>query len=224
MLQKKRKNYNDKLREHISENLTWTDTFFEANPTGKNLLTAIDSIAKQTITHVDTTAHKVELSRESKELLEMREAETDPDIRHYISRDFQKSIRNDRRQANVDAVSKNLDTATRWKGIRNMKKDYQPIPTNLWTEKDHVREKVTYKNKAEAAATFLEEHIWNNKKPDGADQEIRRPKTINWDLDIKKDEFSYEELRVVIKKLRKKKAAGPDKTLMEYFKELDEDN
>ena len=168
------------------------DNCIASNPTGKHLLTAIESVAQQTITDVDTTAHKVELSRESKELLEMREAETDPDIKYYISRDFQKSIRNDRRQANLDAVSKNLDTATRWKGIRNMKKDYQPIPTNLWTEKDNVREKVTYKNKAEAAATFLESNIWNNKKPEGADQEVRKPKIINWDLGINIEDFTYE--------------------------------
>ena len=84
--------------------------------------------------------------------------------------------------------------------------------------------KVTYKNKAEAAATFLENNIWNNKKPEGADQEVRKPKIINWDLGINIEDFTYEELRVVIRKLKRKKAAGPDRTLMEYFKELDEEN
>jgi len=137
-------------------------------------------------------------------LLELREKEEDPEVRKYMTAEFQKSVRRDRRQANLDAVAGNLDTATRWKGIRNMKKDYQPIPTNLWTEENGEKKKVTYKNKAEAAARFLEENIWNNKKPEGAEQQERKPKIINWDLGIRTEEFLLEELKKIIKKLKEK--------------------
>ena len=70
-------------------------------------------------------------------------------------------------------VSKDNIQKEVWQGIRKMKKSYQPLPSELWMDGEKT---ATTKGKAEAAANFLEQKIWNNKSTELDDSEPDREK------------------------------------------------
>ena len=63
---------------------------------------------------------------------------------------------------------------------------------------------------------------WNNESTTNA--EIRPSKIINEDLNIDTGQISVEEIIIIIKRLQKNNAPGPDRTTAELYKYLNNDN
>ena len=81
------------------------------------------------------------------------------------------------------------------------KENYQPTPAEIWLGKE---KKTAVKDKAEAAAEFLESKIWNNKSTQAMWEEEPGEKIITEETGISEEPFNTEELNKAIKKLKKR--------------------
>jgi hypothetical protein len=81
-----------------------------------------------------------------------------------LAKELRAQMKRDRRQRELDMVSKDLDVRDKWLGIRLLKKGYTPIP---YTLKDETGRRYKIGNKAEEAAKFLETRIWGNTRREG---------------------------------------------------------
>jgi hypothetical protein len=179
--------------------------------------------ADNTIPRQEKTKHFFDISDHSKQLIQQRsEAIQAADLaeKQRITKLIKKSIRNDRRQANLAMVENDLDTRDRWLGLRCLRKDFEPIPYAL---KDKNKQHVPMERKAQAAADFLAEQIWGEtQRNEEPDQSHTPSKIVQEELKISQSVFDIDELIKAIRKLKRRKTPGPDEVPIELFKELDE--
>ena len=135
-----------------------------------------------------------------------------------FTRDIRRAVRAERRKRLLDMVSRELDEREYWMGLRQLKKGYTPIP---YAFKDVRGRTVSMGARAEAAAEFLAERIWGLGDQVGAARESRI-----WEEDApaREEELTVGEIRSVIRKLKRNKAAGPDGVPVDLFKEMGDEN
>ena len=78
------------------------------------------------------------------------------------------------------------------------------------------------KKKAEAIAEYLSELQWNNESTTNA--KVNPSKIINEDIQIDTGQITVEEIIIIPKRLKGNKAPGPDRTTIEFYKCLNNDN
>ena len=77
--------------------------------------------------------------------------------------------------------------------------------------------------KAQVAADFLAEQIWDETQRREEPDQSRTPnKIVREELNINQNIFDTHELIKAIRKLKRRKTPGPDEVPLELFKELDE--
>ena len=106
-----------------------------------------------------------------------------------------------------------------------MKKDHKPIPYAIRKTENGRKEIVKIKDKAEVAATHLENIFWGktDENPENG-PEVFPGKIVNENLKYRIEKLTLEELREIIKKTKRRKATGPDEIPMEAFKEMDDES
>ena len=102
-----------------------------------------------------------------------------------------------------------------------MKRKYTPTPFH---NKDNTGKHIKHRQRAEYAATYLSETQWGNTYNEETQQ-------INQDSIIQQEGQQYkttppdaEEIKTAIRKLKRRKAPGPDEIPTELLKELNTDN
>ena len=143
-----------------------------------------------------------------------------------LTKEIKRSKRQDKRAEILRALSEDLGDREQWMGIRQLRKQYQPIP---YSSRDRLGRHIEMKDRAEEAAKFLAEEIWGLPRVERSTREERwpndrYPKLVSEPLGINLGEITLTELRSAIRKLKRRKTAGPDEVPMELYKELDDDN
>ena len=82
--------------------------------------------------------------------------------------------------------------------------------------------RIKFGKRADATAEYLADKQWGNQNETAP--KVNPPKVIQEQLHSKKGRIKLRELNQVIKRLKKDKAPGPDKTITELFKWLDTEN
>ena len=172
---------------------------------------------------------KVLFSEETKEILEKRgEALERGEEENYerLTKEFRKSKTKDRGEGVIKTISKELDIRDRWAGIRRIKSKYQPQPYNRTDKYTGIH--VHMKQRAEKAAEYLSKEQWGKKET--MEEERERRNRMNKRRIIPKEKEQYRiceieiwEIKAIIKKLKRRKAAGPDEIPVELLKELGEE-
>ena len=90
-----------------------------------------------------------------------RRAEGDFTEDEYWTREIKRSKRRDKRAEILRAVSEDLGGREQWMGIKQLRKQYQPIPYSC---KDRHGRHVEMKDRAEEAARFLAEEVWGSRR------------------------------------------------------------
>ena len=138
-----------------------------------------------------------------------------------VTKQIRKQRKKDNKQAATEALSKDIDIRDRWLGLRQMKKGYQITPYAI---KDRNGKRIKQSNIAEAIADHLGNNTWNNPEAQEQANDINRRKIVQIPEQYNTEPPTLEELRSTIKRLKRRKACGPDDIPMELYKELDEDN
>ena len=113
------------------------------------LKTGTESIPKL---HQKDKNKRFELSENSKEIIEKRKtaaAKRNPQLFMTLTKEFNKSRKDDKRNRILESISKDLDLRERWLGIRELKKKYTPTPFH---NKDKYGIHIQYKRRAQYAA------------------------------------------------------------------------
>ena len=139
---------------------------------------------------------------------------------------MKKSKRRDRRKQILEAVSQNLDVRSQWLGIRQMMKKFTGRP---YSRRHQDGTHIPMKQRAEEAAKFLESFIWSpTEHPTNDAQHLwpraEYPPVINGTAGVDTSPISQEEVMQVVRKMKRRKAAGPDQVCIELMKEMDADN
>ena len=126
----------------------------------------------------------------------------------------------------LESVSKDLDVRSKWLGLRQLK---QPYRGNPYSRKDTDGKHIPMNRRAEAAATFLEKQIWADNSQDNMHESERWPSeayppVLEHGLGIDISPIRIEELIAVIRKMKRRKAPGPDQIPVELLKEMDATN
>ena len=179
--------------------------------------------AENTIPRREKTTKMFDLSDQSKELIDQRAdaiKARDMEKKQQLTKLIKKSVRNDRRQANLAMVQNDLDPRDRWLGLQCLRKEAEPIPYAL---KDKNKQHVPMERKAQAAADFLATKIWGETQENsGPAGHQSASKIVQQPINMKLDAFDMTELIKAIRKLKRRKTPGPDDVPIELFKELDE--
>jgi hypothetical protein len=144
-----------------------------------------------------------------------------PQLVLQLSKQCLKSRRDDKRTGTLEALSKDLDIRERWLGIRELKRKFNPTPFhNKTAQGQHIQ----HKERAQEAAKYPSTIQWGTNL-DTATQEIDetqiiQPNTEQYNIDYP----TLAEIYRAIRKLKRRKAPGPDDTPTELLKELKEDN
>ncbi len=172
---------------------------------------------------------KVLFSQETEEILERRgRALERGEEEEYerLTKQIRKSKGKDKRDGVLKTITKELDVRERWAGIRRIKSKYQPQPYNR-TDK-YSGKHIHMKQRAERAADYLSQEQWGKKEE--LEEERGRRRKMNQRRIIPKDREQYRtceieiwEIKAIIKKLKRRKAAGPDEIPVELLKELGEE-
>ena len=159
---------------------------------------------------------KILFSEATKDILEKRgEALERGEEENYdrLTKEFRKSKAKDKREGVIKTIAKELDIRERWAGIRRLKSKYQPQPYNR-TDK-HSGMHIHMKQRAEKAAEYLSKEQWD-KKETKEEEDTRREKMTRRRI-IPKEREQYRiceielwEIKAIIKRLKRRKAAGPD--------------
>ena len=121
-----------------------------------------------------------------------------------LTKQIKKSIRNDRRQANIDMVAHDLDPRDRWLGLKCLRTAIDPIP---YAMKDTNQQRVPMRRRAQAAAEFLADKIWGNPGGESTPSSPSEPpgKIFLDDLHMKTCEFNLQDLIMAIRKMKRRK-------------------
>ena len=87
-----------------------------------------------------------------------------------LSKELKSAIRRHKRKQATDEIDEAVDDKGRWKGIKFMKRDYQPTPYAL---KDNNGKLVPPSQQADTIATYLEQDHWG--KREGPENQWRGP-------------------------------------------------
>ena len=165
------------------------------------------------MTKKETTRRPFELSEESTQLMIEKQQilETgcaDKDLLN-IRKKVTKSIRKDRRQHALRAVSKELDIRDQFMGLKWLRTPYGPVPLGM---KDKDGKHVPFSKRAEKAAEFMGSTIWGGAAitPDVSTDSTCNTRIVTEDLGVSIEHISMNELFWAIKKLKRDKAPGPD--------------
>ena len=208
--------YNGKLQQHAS-----------AISSHEDVQAWMKGAASHTIPTVQKTKHEFTLSGDTTRLIEQRkhQSQQNPQDRQSINdltKEIRKAIRQDKRRHLLETVDKDLDIRDRWLGIRMLRKGYEPIPLAM---KNAAGKHVPMPRRAEEAAEFLATKIWgrptDNIVQDPQDTSSAGP-IIDQEPKIQDSNITLEETLWAIRKLKRRKAAGPDGVPMEFFKEMQE--
>ncbi len=169
---------------------------------------------------------KVMFSKETEEILEKRAIAIERgEEEEYdrLTKEFRKSKGKDKREGITKTIDKELDVKERWAGIRRIKGKYQPQPYNR-TDK-YMGKHVHMKERAEKAAEYLSQEQWGKKETE--EEESQRRAKMNRRKIIEKERKQYRtceieiwEIKAIIKKLKRRRAAGPEEIPVELPKEL----
>ena len=116
----------------------------------------------------------------------------------------------------------------KWCGIKLLKQDYKPM---LYAKKDRFGNYTTLEGRAQATAEHRAEEQWKSK---GAKdilnvknmlrENSKRKQQMDKIQNIRDVLISLEEFELVIKRMTRSKAPGPDNITTDWLKNLDEEN
>ena len=167
---------------------------------------------------------KYELSYTSQNILDQRKEAANtrnPQLLLQLNQQFIKSRRDDKQTRIIESLSKELDIRDRWLGIRELKRKYNPTPFH---NKNAQGQHIQHKQRAQEAARYLSEQQWGTSTEAETQNIITTPiipsNTDTYDTDYP----TLIEIGRAIKKLKRRKAPGPDDIPTELLKEMQEDN
>jgi len=116
-----------------------------------------------------------------------------------------------------------LDIRDKWLGIKFIKTTHK---AKLYERKNRQGELVTFKQQAEAAADYLEKDQWGIQTEQREERETSRLhiKRNKFENHYNTANFTVQEIKCLIKILKRNKATGPDEIPMEFYKWLNEEN
>ena len=190
---------------------------------------ALHLAAKDIIPTMESTKKKNPLSDEMKTLIcERSQAVEDGsyDKAATITKELRKAARRNKRNNLLEAVSTDLDVRDRWLGLRQLRKNYTPIPYSRRTQDG---KHIPMQGRAEEAAKYLANEIWTDKRSESTKEKARNKfmtaeQIVREHLGIKEGTVEMSELIRVIKKPKRRKSAGPDEVPVEFLKEMDTAN
>ena len=188
--------------------------------------TAFIDAAEKTLPTFKGPDKKEQMSEETKTILAERQnailAHNGETVKE-LTKKLKKSKRKDRRNLLLEAVSKDLDVRSQWLGIRQLKKTYTGNP---FSRKTADVKHIPMHQRANETAKFLANKIWVGSE---ANREARAediwpfedyPALYEQTIGIDVGPIRMEELIAVIRKMKRRKAPGPDQVPIELFKEM----
>lgn len=140
-----------------------------------------------------------------------------------LIKDVRKSKRKDWKAWVKQSVVDDLDVRDKGLGIKILRKKHAP---NLYERADVDGRTVNLTEKATASADYLAIKQWGipaEPLPTSGDANgYYTAKRSTRPNNYKLGEFTLSELKIIIKKMKRNKASGPDDMPMEYFKWLDD--
>ena len=140
---------------------------------------------------------------------------------------YKKSKKEDRTNMVIKTISKDLDIRDRWLGIRQLKQTYQPNP---YARKTLDGKFIKQNERAQEAANYFSREQWGIKRKNEEDSETppcKRSNIIqhckNTTSEYNTEEITIEELKRIIKQIKRKKTPGPDEIPMELFRDMDDE-
>ena len=163
------------------------------------------------------------ISQTTLDLLEQRgkrRAEGNFDDDEPWTKEIKKSKRQDKRAEILRTLSEDLGDREQWMGIKQLRKQYQPIP---YSSRDKLGRHIEMKDRAEEAARFLAEEIWGLPGVERSSREERwpidrYPRLVNDPLGISTGEITLKELRAAIRKLKRRKSRDQTRCPWSYIR------
>ena len=194
------------------------------NNSGSNFKDVLTKAAENTIPTKETTIKKDDMSQESLRLIDDRAvliAHNKLEEANLTTKLLKRQRKKDKQTAITESLNKDIDVRDRWLGLRQLKKGYQVTPYAI---KNKEGKRVSKDNIAEEVAEHLANNTWNNTEAEGKEHLISNRKIVEIKEDYNIEQPTIEELKSIIKRMKRKKACGPDEIPMEMIKELDDTN
>lgn len=204
------------------QNREYNEKLKELNNT--DIKTAMAEAAENTIPTKTTTMKKDDMSQESLRLIDDRAVLTKQDRLEeaaLTTKLLKKQRKKDKIKAITESLNKDIDIRDRWLGLRQLKKGYQINPFAI---KNEEGQRISKENIAEEIAIHLENTTWNNKEAENKQLLINTRKIVETNENYNTNQPTTKELKKVIKRMKRRKACGPDEIPMEMIKELDDTN
>ena len=134
---------------------------------------------------------------------------------------FRKALKKDKEQHLITSFHEDLDTRSKWMGLKWLRKGYTPAP---YHRQNQGGRHIPMHDRAEEAANYLCKIQWGLREiPDGECLPPPLPtnKVITQPVNIVTNQPTLEELDYAIAKLKLRKSGGPDGTTIELFKAMD---
>ena len=128
-------------------------------------------------------------------------------------KEVRKAVRKDWEKWLAEITDTELDIRDKWLGIKFLKR---PKQTNLFERSNLQGQSVDFKNQADAAADYLEQKQWGN-PASAVPEQIKYEKQCKKTNLYKTSEIEVEEVRTIIKLVKKGKSVGPDDIPVEFF-------
>ena len=187
--------------------------------------TNLNKEVEENLPKIIAKENKTGISEELEDLIKDR-MQAVKELKIEEAKNLNQEIENQRRREKkiktLESVDKDLDLRDRYLGLRRLKGEYKPMPYCLKKEEGGEKRSVKKAEKAEFCANGLQEKFW--KKDENEDRPERRPKIIVENKNYNDGEITLEEVRRILKKIKRRKAPGPDEIPMEAFKEMDDEN
>ena len=143
-----------------------------------------------------------------------------------LTKEFRKSKAKEKKEGIMETIKNELDVRDRWAGIRRIKGKYQPMP--YARQEKYSGEHVHMSKRAEMAAQYLMREQWGKKET--VEEETERRSKWQRRRIVRKDQEEYRvceielwEIKAIIKKLKRRKAPGPDEVPTEVLKEMEKE-